>query len=159
MLKEYLNYDSDTGQFTWKVRPRHNSPILPGTIAGNNNGEYIRIGINKKYYSAARLAWLYMYGSFPSETIDHINGNKKDNRISNLRECSQAENNQNYAAFKCNKTGLIGAHWHKARNKWKSSIGVDGKNIYLGMFDTAQEAHKAYCDAKQKIHKFQSIPR
>lgn len=92
-LRELLHYDPDTGVFT-NIKPRHRVKV--GDIAGSNSGKgYLQIQIDQKRYSAHRLAWLYTYGRFPEEFIDHINGNPSDNRIVNLREVTQRENLQN----------------------------------------------------------------
>jgi len=93
-LHQYLNYDPQTGIFTWKVKLSDKINIGQKTGCKNNRG-YLLIKINKKLYRAHRLAWLYVYGYFPKFTIDHINRIKTDNRIENLRDVTIQENLKN----------------------------------------------------------------
>lgn len=151
-LKKLLSYDSSTGEFTWLVK---RGGIRPGVRAGSVCTEgYIQIRINNKSHSAHRLAWLYVYGKFPESGIDHINGKKADNAISNLREANQKENMQNAAIYKSNKTGFIGVHFHKTNKKYQATIKAFGKQKHLGYFDTAELAFEAYKEAKQALHSF-----
>jgi hypothetical protein len=147
-LKELLDYDPETGVFKWKVD--HTCNVKIGTVAGtiNNNG-YLYIGVNNKSYRAHRLAWLYMTGSWPKDDIDHINGCKTDNRIENLRDVSNRDN-------QCNKTRhrngrLPGASWHKRLKRWQARICINNESNFLGYFDTEFEAHEAYLTAKAQI--------
>jgi len=94
-LKEILDYNQHTGLFTWKKIKKYSNRSV-GDIAGSLSLGYVVIGIDKKIYKAHRLAWLYVYGEFPKEQLDHINGNKEDNRICNLREANQSQNNFNF---------------------------------------------------------------
>lgn len=137
-LKSILYYNSDTGIFTWrKARQR----ITIDSIAGNIRKDgYIKIVINRKFYQAHRLAWLYMYGYMPPEQIDHINHIRTDNRICNLRAVSRQENGKNQSKPITNKSGHSGVCWHKKINKWNVQIGINKKQIYLGMFDNINDA-------------------
>lgn len=145
-LKEYLNYNSETGIFTWVKNSRK---IKAGTTAGNSykrkNGTtgYIRIGLLGKSYSAHRLAWFYVYGEWPKETIDHINGDGFNNKISNLRSVSIKENLRNRRIPKTNSSGVVGVTWHKPNKKWQARIEVNGKKLHLGMFDDLEDARLA----------------
>jgi hypothetical protein len=87
-----------------------------------------------------RLAWLYVYGCLPSVDTDHINGDKGDNRIANLREASRSENSFNRPAPKSNKSGVKGVHFDRGRQKWMAYIKKDWKRYHLGRFDTMEEA-------------------
>ena len=152
MLK-ILDYDPDTGVFTWKVRPRKN--MSPGTRAGGineaNGYRYIRfLGIRP---TEQRAVWFYMTGKFPEHTIDHINGNRSDNRFCNLREATRLEQNQNFPVRK-SSAGLTGVSWSDSSKKWKSQIKFNNKMKYLGVFNTKAEAHEAYLKAKSDLHKF-----
>lgn len=169
-LKEILDYDPETGVFTWKER---NLKYFKSTramnafnkknanrIAGSVHYEgYIVITINKKTYQSHRLAWLYVYGHLPKNEIDHINHIKHDNKISNLREATKSQNLQNQIkAQKDNKsTALLGVHFNKRNNNFNASIRKDGKLKHLGCFKTAQEAHEAYIKEKRKIHEFNML--
>lgn len=155
-LQKLLHYDPNTGLFTWR---QHRYPIFIGKIVGRKHVRgYLEVRIKKKYYLLHRLAWIYVNGREP-ETIDHINGIKTDNRISNLRNCSQRENCQNLLPGKRNTSGYLGVHKDKKSGKFRAEIGVDNQNIYLGMFDTAEEASEAYLKAKAQYHTFNPILR
>lgn len=152
-LKEFLSYDPDTGVFVWKKVRKYAHAIHVGDEAGYLNEEgYIRIKFNRKCYAAHRLAWFFYHGSMPSEYIDHINGLRNDNRISNLRDITQTDNNRSTTKPKHNKSGFVGVSWHKRAGKWASVIRVDGKNHHLGLFIDPEEAHLAYLKAKAELH-------
>jgi len=147
-LKEALHYDPDTGIFTRLTSPSNNVKI--GDIAGcahKTNG-YLVIQVKGVLYYAHRLAWLYVYGEWPKECIDHISHNRADNRISNLREVTRPENNKNLPIRKTNVSGTTGVHWNKIRNKWHSQIMVNGKAIYLGLFSDKSDAISARKDGE-----------
>ena len=149
-LKELLNYDPETGVFTW-VRTR-GSKALAGYIAGHAEpNRYVNIMLDRKLYKAHRLAWLYVYGAWPAE-IDHIDQCKHNNRINNLREVESSENKQNIAWFSHNTSGHKGVTWHKANQKWQAQIKVRGKNVYLGTFLTIEDAVKARQSALSEYH-------
>lgn len=152
-LKSKLNYDPETGLFTWLVA--NSSQIKVSDIAGckHANG-YILIGVNAKRYLAHRLAWLYMIGETPKNDIDHINGVRDDNRIVNLRAATRSENMQNLrkATVRNKSSGLLGATWSKASKKWQSQIKFNGKAIHLGYFNDKYAAHEAYLKKKREIH-------
>ena len=143
-IKSILFYDKDTGVFTWKISP--NIKVQIGAIAGRmNSGGYRDIVYNYKVYKSHRLAWLYQYGEWPPEQIDHINGVKTDNRIKNLRLATIRENSRNK---KCHRQGhLVGARFDARRNRWQAHIVINGKWTHLGMFNTEKEASDAYYKA------------
>lgn len=143
-----LEYDAETGAFMWKVTKSAMAP--KGSAAGRvaSNG-YVGIGIDHRRIGAHRLAWLCMTGSWPDGDIDHINGDRADNRWSNLRCVSRSVNLQN-RRHSHGKVGLLGAY-HCGR-KFMSRIRLFGKDIYLGVFDTAEAAHAAYLKAKRELH-------
>ena len=101
------------------------------------------IGVNNRAYRAHRLAWLYMYGAWPSSGIDHVDRNPLNNAISNLREATPAQNMANVAA--------TGHTFDTAHGKFRAQIKADGKNVYLGLFDTAEAASAAYREAAKRI--------
>jgi hypothetical protein len=153
-LQAQFNYNSETGIFTRLIS--NNTKFKIGQEAGGVSNGYKVITIMKKTYPAHRLAWLYMYGKFPNEFIDHINGNPLDNKLCNLREATRSQNGQN-KIYAQGKNKYIGAYWHKACKKWFSRITVNGKSIHLGYFKTELEAHEAYIKAKRQHHEFCTI--
>lgn len=144
ILKSILSYDKDTGVFAWKISP--NVKVHVGDVAGRNQYHgYREIWYNYKVYKAHRLAWLYEYGEWPPNQIDHINGIKNDNRIKNLRLATPRENSLNK---KCHRQGhLVGARFDARRNRWQAHIVINGKWVHIGMFATEQEASAAYLNA------------
>lgn len=143
-LKSLLNYNSETGTFTWKHAMGPGKP-QSGREAGNPTTDgYLRIQIEGRTYTAHRLAWLYMHGVWPAPQIDHIYGVRTDNRISQLRLATHAQNNRNRAMQRNNKSGFVGVRWNKLAKRWKAKICFEGKCIHLGYFSSAKDASEAY---------------
>ena len=142
-LKSLVHYSPETGMFTWKERPiksnrdKEWNKLYAGKSAGClcHNSGYVNIVVRCKRYRAHRLAWLYVYGRWPSTQIDHINGNRADNRLDNLREVINAENSKNSGIRKNNTSGIIGVYWSEKYRKWVASIKHAGKNICLGQYE------------------------
>lgn len=154
-LKKVLEYNRETGEFRWVTGNGRN--VSSGQIAGSKTKQgYIRICIGPqkqaKRYMAHRLAWLYEYGVMPSKHIDHINRNKDDNRIANLREVNSAENRHNCEKQENNTSGVKGVYWHKKTGKWQSNIMVNGKRISLGYFDNQNDAAFVRRQAEKLYH-------
>lgn len=148
-LKELLHYDPESGLFHW-IKPRQGCP--KNKPAGNLDGVYIRIRIDGNNYRAHRLAWLYCYGTFPSNEIDHINGNKSDNSIKNLREATHQQNMFNKGKTASNKSGFKGAYYIPKLNKWRATCKVNGVKHHIGLFDSPEGAHLAYIEYASNIH-------
>jgi hypothetical protein len=149
-LRHLVNYDADTGEFTWKAKRRR---CTPGGKAGcqMKNG-YSIIRLDDVLHLAHRLAWLYMTDKWPAHQIDHINGNRADNRFCNLREATNIENAHNRQKRRNNKSGYTGV---RAENhKWLAEIKVNYRPIRLGLFATPEEASEAYQKARKKYHPF-----
>lgn len=147
-IKDVLSYDEATGVFVWKKWKHGRQKSL---IAGTTNAEGYRIiCVNRHVYKAHRLAWLYMTGEWPKYEIDHINGIKNDNRFINLRDVSRTANIRNqHKPHTGSKIGVLGVT--SGRNKFRASITVKGKTIFLGNYDSVVEAKNAYENGK-KIH-------
>jgi hypothetical protein len=130
--KRILAYDPLTGVFTWVV-PMRSGSIKAGTTAGSvNNQGYIHVQIHNKRYLGHRLAWLYVYGFFPENSLAHINHIRDDNRIGNLREVSNMCNIRNSKSRTNNTSGIRGVCWAKGVQRWQADVKVNGRKIGLG---------------------------
>ena len=148
-LRELLDYDPETGVFRRRVRSSNR--INVGDVAGSANGDgYLKIRILGRHYRAHRLAWLYAYGEWPVGQIDHINGRRDDNRIENLRDVNHCENTRNAKIKSNNKTGVLGVYWYKRNNKFYAQIRGEGRQIFIGSFDTLDAAAFARKEAERK---------
>ncbi len=144
--KRVLTYDPESGQFTWLTR---NGRQQAGTMAGSMSGNYSYIRVNKKARLAHRVAFAWVHGYWPTHQVDHINGDKRDNRIANLREATNAQNAANSPRRKDNTSGFKGVRPARTAGKWWANIYVNGKIKYLGTFDTPEAAHEAYLKAAE----------
>lgn len=148
-LKSILNYDEDTGNFIRLVKLSNNSKI--GEIAGAIDEKgYRRIYILGKYIRGHKLAWFYNYGVWPKDQLDHINNVKDDNRLCNLRECSNRLNQFNTKVRKNSKTGVKGVH--PQGNGFEADIKINGKTKYIGYFSNIADAKKARDKVAIEIH-------
>ena len=155
IVKHFFTYHSDSGWLTRNFTVNHNA--LKGSRAGKLEKKGYRvIKIFGKAYKEHHIVWLYHYGYLPKHQIDHINRIRDDNRIENIRECSNAENNQNRGISPLNTSGYPGVYWNKRQNQWHARIGVNNKRIHLGYFNTKEDAIKAYDVAKKQHHSFSS---
>lgn len=144
-LKELLNYDPLTGQFTWRV---NRQSVRAGDIAGSMGQHGYRVlRADSQNYRSHRLAWIYCFGYEPKQ-IDHIDRDKTNNAISNLREVEDYQNKWNVSAHKLGKSNLRGAILSSnpflKKRPWFSKIRLNGKLVYLGYFATPEEAAAAY---------------
>lgn len=152
-LRELVTYDPDTGVFKRRVATGFRGQHKAGAILGSQNTKagHLCMTVDAKRYLAHRLAWLYVRGSWPNGLIDHINGDSCDNRFENLREATYSRNSQNQrSAHIDSKSGLLGVHPY--RNRFVASIWHSGRSNHLGVFDTAEEAHASYIEAKRRLH-------
>lgn len=155
-LKNFLSYDAKSGIFTWIKSNKYD--ISPGDVAGHKakNG-YVICGLLGTTYLAHRLAWLYQYGEWPKFHIDHIDGDRSNNSIANLRECTASQNGQNrnrHTKRQEKKSIYVGVSWDRKTKKWTAQINLNRKNYYLGRFDDESLAREAYLKAKAKLHDF-----
>lgn len=151
-LKSLLTYDDLTGSFLWNVSTKR---LKVGSVAGTTNGSgYRQICINKKIYPAHRLAWLYVHGYIPSMDLDHIDGDRANNAIANLRHVSRSTNLQNQRKVRLGKKsiGKLGTSLVKTTGRWHARIMVNKKQMSLGCFASMEEAHQKYLSAKRTFH-------
>ena len=140
---QHISYDPETGAFSRKNGKKFGSRMPRGYLVGKIRG---------KTYYLHRLAWLYVYGRWPQNEIDHINGIKDDNRICNLREASRSQNLVNKGPQRNNKNGLKGVHWNVRQRKWKVSLSFNKRRINLGSFKNLEDAVEAYKIAAVQYH-------
>lgn len=132
-LHELLNYDAETGVFTRRIA---SGTAKAGDVAGCERPDgYQYISVDGKQYLAHRLAWLYVHGELPADHTDHIDRDRRNNRISNLRPATVSQNILNSSRSKKNTSGHKGVYWSRVRAKWIAQICVDRKPINLGGFD------------------------
>lgn len=148
-LREVLRYDHAAGRFfsiagTWRTPP--------GSMVGvPSTGGYRAVYVpGAGQFTEHRLVWLYVYGHFPPDDIDHINGDRTDNRINNLRLATRSQNNMNARKRTVNKSGFKGVSWHSGAHKWRATIMLDRHQTHLGFYDAPELAHAAYVAAAQK---------
>lgn len=148
-VRALLEYNEIDGGLVWKVRV---SNIQKGQIAGTKNGtKYRQIRIDGKVVMEHRLVWFHVNGEWPKGEIDHINGETCDNRIENLRDVSGGVNMQNLRSPRStNKVGLLGVT--QVGKRFRATIRLNYVAKYLGMYDTPEQAHDAYLNAKRLLH-------
>jgi hypothetical protein len=145
-LRELFHYDPETGQFT-------RLGGAPGGTGSNSNG-YLAMYVAGRRYRLHRLAWLYVTGNWPTQLIDHKNGNRSDNRFANLRDVSQSINRENQHAVRSNNlsAGITGVSWCEYHKKYKAHIRVGGRLQHLKYCASAEEARAVYLEAKRRLH-------
>lgn len=147
-LREVLKYDPVVGEFRWRIDI---GTGRIGVVAGCLDGKgYLVIKIDRKKYYGSQLAFLYMTGKFAIPTADHKDRNPSNTQWTNLREATRRQNIIN--SKPTGRSGLKGASWSEAGQKWKSSVKTNGRRIHLGYFETAEEAHHAYMDAARRFY-------
>lgn len=150
-LRENLDYDPETGAFTWISRPANRVKIGDTCTAKDSYG-YVQIQLRGRNYRAHALAILYMTGEFPSDKVDHINGIPSDNRFANLREANHSENLCNQPKRGGKSSKYKGVYWDRSRGKWAAKIKKDSKQYFLGRFDSEERAFEAYKSAADRLH-------
>lgn len=155
-LHAALAYDPERGMFTWKYRsdcPANWNSRRAGKYAGcTTTAGYISVLFNHVGYQAHCIAWIMMTGSWAPSAIDHKNMVKSDNRWSNLRLASVSQNKMNQGMRPDNVSGFKGVHWVTREGRWRAAISVGGQKTHIGMFDSAEAAHRAYCEAAVRLH-------
>jgi hypothetical protein len=160
-LRNLLRYDPETGELFWLPRDvslfkterdcnEWDTRYGNKQAGGINKLGYVVISLSGRKFRAHRVAWAIHHGAWPTDQLDHINGDRVDNRMVNLREVTNHENHKNQK-LPCNNTsGVMGVYWHKGLAKWQAQITVDGKRIHLGYFDSIEDAAAARAKAEIK---------
>ncbi len=152
--KKVLKYNQDTGELNWRENysPKSRKDGLAGSVNGTG---YIQIGLTingkPRILYAHRIIWYIVHGELPN-VIDHINMDKSNNSIKNLRSCTQQENEFNKARKKNGTSVHKGVSWHKTSGKWTSQITYNGKSTYLGLFNCQKKASQAYKAKSRELH-------
>lgn len=149
--REHLVYDPSTGIATRKIAASNRVKVGDVIDSPDRHG-YLRVAIDGQRYRLHRVIWLMAYGAWPTRQIDHINGRRTDNRLSNLREASREENSRNSKVQSNNASGKKGVSFHKASGKWQARICADGKRHSLGVFESREDAAAAYDRAAVSFH-------
>lgn len=160
-LRQLLRYEPETGKLYWRERPLSAFSVNAKGRAWNNRfaGKeaftaslkgYKVGGFDGKGYRAHRVAWAIYFGKWPADQLDHINGDRSDNRIKNLRNVTNAENARNRCRQGHNNSGHTGVHWHKRDKKWSARVKVGGQDRYIGCFTDKADAIAARDDFNKK---------
>lgn len=150
-LRRILNYDPETGAFTWAEKIARK--VVVGSVAGSlNHHGYIHISIGGRPYPAHRLAFVYMTGEWPVGMLDHRDTNKSNNAWANLRPATTSQNAMNTRRRSDNVSGFKGVCWRRAKGKWQARIKIHGSTRTLGSYDTPEAAHEAYVAAAKVVH-------
>jgi hypothetical protein len=151
-LRELLSYEPDTGVFSRRLDITKSHVSAPGSVAGGRSKEHVTISVMNVRYMAHRLAWLYVTGEWPKGVVDHVNGDGYDNRWSNLRDVDALINAQNrHRPHGMASTKVLGV-CTAPNGRYRSYIRAGGKQVYVGHFDTVEEARAAYLEAKRRLH-------
>ena len=151
-LREALDYDPSSGAFRWR---ESRSGIVggAGSVAGAPDGQgYRQIGIDGRLYREHRLAWMWVTGSWPADDLDHINGDRSDNRIENIRPATRSQNNANGRRPKDNTSGHKGVSFDKKRQRWHAYVSKNYKRCHVGYFETLDEARLARAAAAERFY-------
>lgn len=150
-VRKIFCYDPETGFLFWRERKQGRTF---GAVGRKDNDGYLFFKMNrhKDRFCVHRVAWAYVHGKWPADQIDHINGNKSDNRLCNLREASTTENMWNVGKQSHNTSGLKAVSWHEARQNWRATMKIAGAHKHLGSSKCPAVAHFIYQIAADKIH-------
>jgi hypothetical protein len=150
LVRSLFEYNAETGALTWKVS-RGNRIKIGDAVRNIDSKGYLRVTIGQRQYRAHRIVWLYVNGKFPAGHLDHVNCDRTDNRLANLRECDAQQNVANRRLNKNNTTGFKGVSLVTGGSSYMAGITYNRRRIHLGCFPTAEEAHAAYVAAAAKL--------
>jgi hypothetical protein len=153
-LQERFTYDPAVGRLFYTTAPCRNQPQRVGTPAGGPHREGgWAVSYKSSIYLHCRLVWMYIYGQDPGDLeIDHINGDRSDDRIENLRLATRQQQQWNVRRTRSNTSGHKGVSYYKRIQKWRAYIRVENKHKHLGYFDTKEEAALVYKAASMSLH-------
>lgn len=141
-LRELFTYDPDTGVLTRRITRAANAKA--GDVVGSVDGKgYLHVNIDDKFIRVHRICFFMHYGWLP-QLLDHVNRDKQDNRIVNLRPATEKQNHGNISMNRRNKSGFRGVSQNSSSGKWHAQLKINGKQTYLGRFDTPEEAYECY---------------
>lgn len=146
---ELFSYDSSTGFLS---RKRAIQGARAGVVGSSRYGAYRSVHVDGRSYMVHRVIWLMVYGVWPSDLIDHINGNPNDNSLSNLRAATHSQNMQNAKRSKNNTSGFKGVSFIRKAGRYQATIQVDRRSYNLGHFLNPESAHAAYVSAAKRLH-------
>jgi hypothetical protein len=150
-LREVLIYSPETGEFRWRVQTSNAAKLDKPAGSLNKIIGYRQVSVDGRRYLAHRLAFLWITGRWPTELIDHRNGNRDDNSWNNIREANRSQNRVNSSKVRADSTiGFKGVY--KNHKRWAAKIRLNGAQHYLGTFDTKEEAHTVYMAAALQAH-------
>jgi len=153
-LHKRLRYEPDTGKLFWRdcedMSNRWRAQFANKEAFTSLCLGYRRGSIDDKTFRSHRVAWAIHYGYWPISSLDHINGDRADNRINNLRLATHQENMRNRAINRNNTSGICGVYWVKSEGKWKAHIKMNKSIIHLGYFQNIEEAAAARAEAATK---------
>lgn len=154
LVRATFDYDDHSGQLIW--RRRAGARVVLGATAGTLNRQigYLVVRLAGRLHYVHRLVWLHVYGNWPADQIDHIDRDKTNNRLHNLRQATNAQNRQNMPVQRNNTSGCSGVYFHKQRGKWAAEIKHNRKKRHLGLFCAKEDAVHAYQQAKRALHAF-----
>lgn len=148
-VRAVLHYSPETGVLTWRVDTGTAKALDTAGVVGDHG--YVLVGLRRRVYRAHRLAWLWVHGRWPTGSLDHVDGDRQNNRLSNLREATHTQNLQNSKRAREMASGLKGAYPTANGQTWTSRIRHNGRSVYLGCFSTPEAAHAAYRAAAERL--------
>ncbi len=150
-FRKAFSYDAESGVI-YRIVDRLSRAIEPQPATSTDSYGYIRVCLNRRMFKAHRVAWLLHYGEWPKGEIDHINLDRTDNRISNLRDCSRVENARNHGMPSTNTSGVKGVSYNAQCRKWVAQVCVNRKVKNLGLFDSIEQAAEVVRSARAELH-------
>lgn len=144
-----FDYDPESGILYWRSRDRNLSGLAAGGSASPDG--YVRVRVRGRLQLAHRVILAMHNGAWPDGQVDHINGNRSDNRLCNLRAVPRSENLKNKARYSSNRSGVSGVHWHRQHGKWCAAVQDGGRRHHLGLFSDISSAAAAVSEARQRL--------